>query len=210
MKIPCVAAGAALFAFHLVSFAQTEIPCGKTLDTLFRSRNALTIDSRPAGLQIVGTDQERIHVDCTASDNDTAGEIQLRYSEDSGHAKLTIAGGGEARHGNLHIRIELPRRTNLKVRMSAGQVKIDKVTGDKDLELYAGQITIASPGDWDYRQVEASVDIGEVKAPVYGADKGGFFREVKKTTSDGEYRLYAHVTTGEIDLLGSNSQSAPD
>jgi hypothetical protein len=37
---------------------------------------------------------------------------------------------------------------------------------------------------------------------MYDADKGGFFRSITKTTADGEYRLHAHVTTGEIDLVG--------
>ncbi len=42
---------------------------------------------------------------------------------------------------------------------------------------------------------------------MYDADKGGFFRNVTKKTADGEYRLRAHVTTGEIDLVGKKTRS---
>ena len=94
--------------------------------------------------------------------------------------------------------------------MPAGEVKVDEIVGDKDIELYAGQITISSDREWDYRNVDASVDIGEVNARVYGADKGGFFRVFRKENADGEYRLHAHVTTGQIDLLGKNARAAAD
>jgi hypothetical protein len=48
--------------------------------------------------------------------------------------------------------------------------------------------------------VDASVDIGDVNASAFGVDKGGFFRSFSRTTAEGEYRLRAHVLTGEIDL----------
>ena len=112
------------------------------------------------------------------------------------------------RHGNnLQIRIEVPWKTNLRVQMPAGEVKVEEIKGDKDIGLYAGQITISSAHEWNYRSVNASVAIGEVRASVYDADKGGFFRSFTKRTADGEYRLRAHVTTGEIDLVGRKARS---
>ena len=169
----------------------------------------LTIDSRPAGIEIVGIDQERIHVSCTADDMDSASHIRLRFSGTPTHAKLTIA-GAYLKHGNLQIRVEVPRKMNLGVQMPAGQVKVDEIVGDKDIELYAGQITISSAHEWDYRNVNASVGIGQVNAQAYGADTGGFFRVFRKENADGEYRLHAHVTTGQIDLLGKNARAAAD
>jgi hypothetical protein len=91
--------------------------------------------------------------------------------------------------------------------MPAGEVKVEEIKGDKDIELYAGQITISSAREWNYHSVNASVAIGEVRAPMYDADRGGFFRSVSKTTAGGEYRLHAHVTTGEIDLVGKKTRS---
>jgi hypothetical protein len=195
MKTLCAAAGAALLACNLAGFAQTETPCNQTLDAPLRSRAVLTIDSRPAGLEIIGTDQDAIHLSCTADD----AEIRIRFTGNQDDGKLTIT-GGSLRNSNLKVRIEVPRKTSLRVNMPAGQVKVDEVVGDKDIDLYAGQITISSARPWDYRVVNLSVDIGAVKAPVYGADKGGFFRTFRKQTAFGEYGLHAHVITGEIDL----------
>jgi hypothetical protein len=209
MKTLGIAAGATLFACNLVAFSQSDVPCGQTLDAQLQSRAILIIDSRSAGLELVGTDQDKIHISCTADDTDSARSIRLRFSGTSDHAKLTIT-GAYLKHGNLNIRVEVPRKTNLSIRMPAGEVKVDEIVGDKDIELHAGQISISSARNWDYRSVRASVGIGAVNAPVYGVDKGGFFRDLRKDNVDGEYRLHAHVTTGEIDLLGKNTHAATE
>jgi hypothetical protein len=209
MKTLGIAAGATLFACNLVSFSQSEVSCGQTLDAPLRSSAMLTIDSRPAGIEIVGIDKEAIHVSCTADDTDSARQIRLRFSGTPTHAKLTIA-GAYLKHGNLKIRVEVPRKINLGVQMPAGEVKVDEIVGDKDIELYAGQITISSAHEWDYRNVNASVGIGQVNAQAYGADTGGFFRVFRKDNADGEYRLHAHVSTGQIDLLGKSARAAAD
>jgi hypothetical protein len=179
------------------------------------ARSLLGIESRPAGLEIVGTDEETIHVTCDTRDSDegNAGRIRLRFSPNATGGKLKIE-GEHLRHGNgAHIRIEIPKKTSLTVRMFAGEVKVEQISGDKDISIGAGQITISNH-NWNYRAVDASVSIGQVNAPMYDANKGGFFRGVEKTTQDGEYRLHAHVTTGQIDLQGKRvtpgSQPQPD
>jgi hypothetical protein len=208
MRILCTAAGLVLLACSPNSFAQSETPCGQTIEAPLRSRAVLTIESRPAGLDIVGTDQSEIHVTCTTRDVDQAGQIRLQFSGNQDHGKLTIAGGGH--EGNLEVRIEVPRKTSLRVNMPAGQVKVEEIVGDKDIDLYAGQVSISSNHMWDYRNVHVSVAIGDVNAQVYGTDKGGFFRSFSKHSSEGEYNLRAYVMTGQIELLGTHAAPAPE
>jgi hypothetical protein len=203
MNILCATVGTVLLVYNLASFAQTSVICGQTLDAPLHPRAALTIDSRPAGLEIVGTDQKTIHVACTTDDLDAAQRIHLRFSGLTDAGKLAIT-GDFTKHGKIQVRIEVPRKTNLKVQMPAGQVKVEEIVGDKEIDLYAGQITIFSAHDWNYRNVDASVDIGQVNAPVYGESKGGFFRSVTESAEDGDYRLRAHVITGQIELLSAN------
>jgi len=194
---------AALLTCALPGLAQTSATCDQTLTAPLQPRASLTIDSRPAGLEIVGTDQQTIHATCRADGhNQDPTQIALRFVPSPNGGKLTIEGPHRRHNSNLQIRIEVPRKTNLFIGMAAGEVKVEEVTGDKSIDLYAGQITITSEHEWSYRRVDASVTIGEVRAPVYDADKGGFFRSISRSTPGGEYRLHAHVTTGEIDLLG--------
>jgi hypothetical protein len=157
----------------------------------------------------VGTDQAAIHVSCTTGDAGDAQRIRIRSQGNQDNETLTIA-GDSLEGGNLRVRIEVPRKTSLRVEMSAGEVKVEEIAGDKDIDLYAGRIAISSTRPWDYRSVDVSVSIGAVKAPVYGAQKGGFFRGITKKTANGEYSLYAHVITGEIDLLGRTARTTTD
>jgi DUF4097 and DUF4098 domain-containing protein YvlB len=209
MRTLSAVAGAAVLVWNLAGLARAEAPCGQTLDAPLRPRAVLRVHSRPAGLEIVGTDQAAIHVSCTSGDEDDAQRIRIRFQGNQDDETLTIA--GDLRKGNnVRVRIEVPRKTSLRVEMSAGEVKVEEIAGDKDIDLYAGQITISSTHPWDYRSVDVSVSIGAVNAPVYGAHKGGFFRGITKKTANGEYSLHAHVITGEIDLLGRSERSTTD
>jgi hypothetical protein len=202
MKVLFAATGAALLACTMTGYSQTNVACGQTLQAPMHSDGALAIDSRPAGLTIVGTDQQTIRVTCTADHPEEMQGVRLKLSGSGSSEKLTIQ-GGTTHHGGVQVRIEAPHRTSVQVKMGAGEVKVENLEGNKSIVLYAGQVTISSGHGWDYRSVDASVDIGEVNAQAYGADKGGFFRSFTRDDAKGQYRLYAHVTTGEIDLVGA-------
>ena len=188
--------------------AQTmSVTCDQTLTVPFHARSLLEIASRPAGLEIVSTDEEQIHVTCDTRRNDgeNAAHIRLRFWPNATGGKLKIEGEHLRHENGMQIRIEVPKKTGLMVRMFAGEIKVEQVAGDKDLAVGAGQITVTNH-NWDYRSVDASVSIGQVNAPMYNANKGGFFRGVSESTKDGQFRLHAHVTTGQIDLKGTRTE----
>ena len=215
MRSVCAVAGAAFFVCSLAGLAESKIPCDQKVNAAFQSRANLVIESQPAGLHIVGTDEKTIRVSCTAGDEDNAQHVHLHFTSTPNGGHLSIE-GTHLRQGDnsLEVKIEIPRRTNLRVHMFAGEVRIEELKGNKDIDLGAGQITIASIHDGDYRSVNASVSVGEVQARAFGADKGGFFRNFTRRNLQGEYQLYAHVATGEIDLLGNTEhdgqQAKPD
>ena len=200
MRLVCAGAAAALAVACAAGWADTVGDCGHPIEAPLRSRSDLVIESRPAGITVVGTDAETIRVSCTVQHDADPLDYELRFSGTPGYGRLAIAGSGPVHNENLEIRIEVPRKTNLRIHTGAGEVKVEAVTGDKDIDLYAGQIMIDSPSDAAYKNVDASVMIGEVNASAYGVDKGGFFRCFTRTMAEGEYRLRAHVMTGEIDL----------
>ena len=199
MRLLCAGAIASLIVCGAVGFAETVGDCDHPIEAPLRSRAALVVESRPAGVEIVATDAETIRVSCTVDREEYGGYVELRFSGTPGYGRLNVT-GDDVRNGNLHIRIEVPRKTNLRFHMGAGQVKVEGVAGDKDIDMYAGQIVISSAGGSSYKSVDASVDIGDVRASAFGVDRGGFFRSFTRTTADGEYRLRAHLMTGQIDL----------
>jgi hypothetical protein len=209
MRTLSAVVGVAVLAWNLAGLARAEIPCGQTLNAPLRPRTVLRVHSRPAGLEIVGTDQAEIRVSCTSGDEGDAQRIRIRFQGNQDDETLTIA--GDSLIGNsVRVRIEVPRKTSLRIEMPAGEVKVEEIAGDKDIDLYAGRIAISSTRPWDYRSVDVSVSIGAVNAPVYGAHKGGFFRGLTKETADGEYSLRAHVITGEIYLQGRSPRATTD
>ena len=77
---------------------------------------------------------------------------------------------------------------------------MDRVTGNKDIDIHAGAVTVSHVDGSEYKSVEASVGIGEVRALAFGIDKGGFFRNFTKETAEGKYHLRARVGTGSIEF----------
>lgn len=201
MKALCTAAAAALLLAPLAGIAEATGNCEQPVEAPLHMRADLAIDARPAELDVVGTDREGIRISCTVADGqrDRAEDVALRYAGIPDGGKLVVT-HGPMNNSNLRIRVEVPRKTNLRIHMPAGEIDVTQVDGDKDIELYAGQLTISAANPPAYHLVDASVDIGEVDASAWGVDKGGFFRRFRRETPAGEYHLRAHVTTGEIDL----------
>jgi hypothetical protein len=207
MRLLSCAAAVILLACNIAGFAETKTSCSQTLNVPLQSRAVLIIDSKPAGLQIVATDRDELRVSCTAGSDETALDTSLHFSPTANGGKLSIEGHVHHGNNNLQVKIEVPRRTSVAIRMFAGQVTVEGVKGDKDIEVGAGQITISSIHEGDYRSVNASVGIGQVHSQAFGVDKGGFFRSFKRENPTGDYRLLAHVTTGQIELLGNAHQT---
>ena len=196
-----IAAMAALLpAWGMGRAADTVGDCAHPIEAALRTRGTIVIESRPAQIVVEGTDAETVHVTCTVNAEGDPRDIELDYAGNPDYARLTIRGGGPVHDENLSIHVAVPRKVSLRLFAPAGQVTVRNVAGDKDIDLYAGQITIGMAGGGTYRSMEASVDIGQVSASALGVDKGGFFRTLRRETPDGEYRLRVHVVTGQIEL----------
>lgn len=180
-----------------VGRAETSGACDAPFQAPLKPGASLSIHSRSAGIEIVGTDQALIRVSCTLEHPEEARDVSLRVSGDEHVASLQVRGGPS---NNLHIRIEVPRKTNLKVEMPAGEIKLSQVTGDKLIELHAGDVSLTGLVAADYRRANGSVGIGDLHAPAFNVAKDGFFRSFSTENSGGEYRLSVHVTTGSISL----------
>ena len=197
MRFPWIGAAALLLFASCAGIAQTSGTCAAPFEAPLKPGAALSIDSRSGEIQIVGTDLEVVRVSCTLKHPDQANEIHLRFWEAGGYSKLKLKGGSD---NNVRIRIEVPRATGIKIFAPAGEVSVDRVTGDKDIEIHAGAVTVSHVGGSEYKSVDAAVAIGEVRALAFGIDKGGFFRNFTKENAAGKYRLHARVDTGSIEF----------
>lgn len=161
----------------------------------FASGKRLRMDLCSSGVEIRGTDENKVNISFEAK-NGNYDNVKVKLKASSDEATLEIHG---CPHNNFQVVISVPKLTGLYVRMPAGQLEVHGVTGDKDMELHAGELDVDIGSPADYARVDASVITGEVDASPFNVSKGGFFRSFKRL-GGGKYRLHAHVGTGQIDL----------
>jgi hypothetical protein len=123
--------------------------------------------------------------------------VKISFSTVGDIGKLRVSGGPT---NDFRLRIQVPKNTNLMVRCPAGDLTVEGITGDKDVELHAGNLDIAVGDASAYRHADASLMAGDLTAPAFDVDKGGLFRSFQKSNAGGKYLLHAHVAAGEITL----------
>ena len=96
------------------------------------------------------------------------------------------------------VDLEVPANTHMDVHQKVGDLTVDSIEGDKDLNLGVGDIRISSQPS-RYRLVNASTGIGDVNSDGYG-ETHGWLGKTLKYHGDGKYELRAHVGVGDIKL----------
>lgn len=98
------------------------------------------------------------------------------------------------------VELEVPANTNLDVHEKVGDMTVEGIEGDKDLELGVGDIRVEREHS-TYRLVRASAGIGDVNSDGYG-ETSGWLGKTLKYHGDGQYELRAHFGVGDITLEG--------
>jgi len=162
----------------------------------FNSGGKLRMYLRSGDFRIVGGVDNRITVRITGRNAYRASDMRVQLEGSNNSADLTVSGGPK---NDLEVTIEVPKKTGLYVRMSAGNLELHHVTGDKDAELHAGELIIDVGDASDYSRVDASVYSGGLEASPFGESHGGLFRSFHKE-GNGRYHLHAHVGAGDLTL----------
>jgi hypothetical protein len=155
----------------------------------------LVIDLSSGDYQIVPSESDSIAV--VYHEGAAADQRKVEVQIGSGHGQnyLKIA----APKSNFHAVIEVPRRTDLRVRMTAGDLHVGEVEGNKDIEMRAGNLELNAVCPQDYAKADFSVRIGDLHAPSFNTAQSGFWRSFS-TYGPGKYRLHAHVGVGDLTL----------
>jgi hypothetical protein len=163
------------------------------VEAKFSSGGQVHMELCSSGVELIGEKDDRVRV---SFDADYGNAVKVRLEVFGNHADLRVSG---CPHSNFQMTIQVPRSSDLYVRMFAGNMNIWGIAGDKDVSMGAGQLTLEVGNPEDYRQVRASVSTGGLEASAFEVSKGGLFRSFDKT-GPGKYRLYAHVGAGQLEL----------
>jgi len=155
----------------------------------------LAIELSSGDYQIVASESDSIAVTYQEDTPEQQSNVQVQIGSGHGQNYLKIAGP----KNKFHAVIEVPRKTDLHVRMAAGDLRVGEVEGNKDIEVRAGNLELTAIRPEDYAKADFSVRVGDVDAPVFNASKSGFWRSFR-TYGPGKYRLHAHVGVGDLTL----------
>jgi hypothetical protein len=166
----------------------------------FISGGTIRMHLEAGGYNITPVDSENIVVTCRAHSEGDSKRVKVEIKRTAASAEVYVS---DTPHNNFQATIEVPRRSSLWIRLSAGELVVEDVEGDKNLEVLAGRIQVNVPHSDQYGHRDASVTAGSIESSAFDVSKGGLFRSFAQNGL-GKYRLHAHVITGEISLRGND------
>ena len=184
--------------------AQSDAPSrpSDALDTPFGANGTISLELSAGEYRISAGRDDRIRLRWSVRRQSQLSEVEA-YADVDG-AEATIVMDGPA--NEFHAVIEVPARSDLHLRLSAGELSIEDVVGDKDIRLHAGEVRVDVGNPETYRRVRASVWAGELRAEPFRRRTGGLFRSLD-WRGDGEHDLWVRLKAGELRLY---SKSAAD
>jgi hypothetical protein len=135
-----------------------------------------------------------------------AGEhIRVTFSGNAGKARAELTTNGAEAHvgvkdtpaNNFQATIEVPTAADLVVRLSAGNLQIAAIPGNKDVESTAGNVDIAVGDPNEYSTVDGSVKAGDIQADVFGGSRSGLLQRFT-WSGRGKHTLKASLGAGNL------------
>jgi hypothetical protein len=142
------------------------------------------------------------------------GEYEVRPSKDNvvriatdehiGDATVEVTATGstarvETKNAPNHFKatIDVPAAADLVIHLAAGELVVGAITGNKDVNSYAGNITIAVGNPDDYASVDATLKAGDIQADAFGGSKSGVMPHFT-WTGPGTHTLRADLGAGNL------------
>ncbi|HVG69435.1 MAG TPA: hypothetical protein VM819_00955, partial [Vicinamibacterales bacterium] len=132
----------------------------------FVSGGTVRLELDAGEYEVVGSRDDRIRV--TWDDREKNTEVSLRIDVKASRATVRT---DTPWNDGAKIRIELPRHTNIVVRLTAGDLEISGIEGSKDVSAHAGDVTIDVGSREQYRYATATVRVGDLRADAFNVHK---------------------------------------
>jgi len=164
----------------------------------FAAGGMLHVHMSVGDMHIKRGDSDKLRLTYTVKSHRERNVKEARVDFDVRGNDATIEFHAPSSNTQFDVEIEVPANTNLDVHEKVGDLTVDDIEGDKDLQLGVGDIRIAK-GNSSYHLVRASTGIGDLNSDGYGETSGWLGKELKYR-GDGKYELRAHVGVGDITL----------
>ena len=184
--IPCVLAAVSPV------FSQAG-DCRKPFVADLAAGGNVSLTLRAGQIEVVGMRRDGIRVTCDIANRTDASRVKISFAA----GRIRVQGGPD---NGVNYKIEVPEKTGVVIRATAGDMQVRGLVGDKDIELKAGNLTVDVGDPALYRVAEGHVMAGSISASPFGSQKDGLFRSFRKDNSSGQYRLRAELLAGNLTL----------
>ena len=175
--------------------SQTTTSSRNSAEHIFVQGGQVFMDLSAGGYLIEGTDDSKIRITWNTRDPNDMDDVEVNVGVEGKSARIDTDGPGN----NFHCAIQIPKRADLTIRLSAGEIDIRGVEGSKDVSAWAGELKIGVGRAADYRSADASVTAGELDGSAFSIKKEGLFRSFTKQ-GGGKYDLRVRLTAGKVVL----------
>jgi len=190
MKFPMLALAAALLAVSGPT-QSTGFP-----DRAFTHGGSVRLNLAAAAYHLRGREDDRIQVRWSSSKPAMKDRLHADVEVKGARAVIwTIA----PHNSGARFDIDLPSRCDLDVDLNAGDLEVRNIEGNKNVSMWAGDVTIDVGKAELYQRVEASVRFGDISAPPFNRSTGGIFRSLSWSGS-GKYIVRAKLFAGDLKL----------
>ncbi|MGB7494568.1 MAG: hypothetical protein WBR26_06060 [Candidatus Acidiferrum sp.] len=182
-------------AFCHTSQETTNLP-PQGFETNLASGVNLRLHLHDGDFRVIGSDSDKLSIHVQGKNVEQAKNIKIQLKRSGTAVDLKLS---HVPKKELQVTIEIPKSTNLYARMHGGDLSVQDVVGDKDLELTGGDLTIQVGSPEDYSHVDLSVSFGDISGTQFGDPKGSIGNSLQKD-GNGKYKLHAHVMAGDLIL----------
>jgi hypothetical protein len=187
---------AASLAMVAVTVSARDTSTSGSLERPFAANGSVKMDLVAGDYHITGTSQARVRLDWSVREAEALPQVRANADVHDRQATITTDG---PRNKGLKFTIQVPNQSDLYVRLTAGDMKIEDIRGNKDVELHAGDLRIDVGRADDYKRVDASLWAGDIHASAFQISKDGLFRSFD-WSGPGAYHLHAHLKAGDLYL----------
>jgi hypothetical protein len=179
----------------MASFAQKH-PNEAVAQQKFLSGGKINMHLEAGDYTIAGSESSDIVVTYRAATGEKLKKVQVEIKVDTSEAELSVH---NTPHNDFNALIEVPRHSDLWVRLSAGDLDVQDVEGNKDIESHAGDVEIALSHPEEYGHRDGSVMAGSIDASAFAITKDGLFRSFRQEGS-GKYSFHARLGAGDLTI----------
>jgi hypothetical protein len=180
-----------------VAASGQSTPDERIIERAFSEGGIVTLNLSSGDYTVRAGASDRVRIRWRAEDPQNENDLRkIQVVSDVFGRVATIRTKGPTNHARFTI--EVPSRSDVHLRVRAGEIRIEGIEGNKDVRMTGGDLYIDVRPD-SLRHVHASVSIGDLNARSLGIEKDGFKNSLD-WFGDGQYTLDARLFAGDVVL----------